>query len=95
MIFCDEPWYNEPGRSTNQSASLAYNKQVQGWTAKHAMLDWLNGNVDSVFGDVVQLHFATNAQAIRQTMSGWSVDYRTQQQVNDAIVGLARKHGRN
>jgi hypothetical protein len=88
MIFCDEPWYNEPGRNTNRSASLAYNKQVQGWTVKHAMLDWLDNDSNSVFSDVIQLHLASNAQAIRRTMSGWGVDYKTQTQVNNAIAEL-------
>ncbi|KAJ9133803.1 Ubiquitin-conjugating enzyme [Pleurostoma richardsiae] len=43
MIFCDEPWYNEPGRefSPNKSASESYNRSVQDWTMQHAMLPWL------------------------------------------------------
>jgi hypothetical protein len=88
MIFCDEPWYNEPGRNTNRSASLSYNKQVQGWTVKHAVLDWLNSDNDSVFSDVIQLHFATNANAISKTISSWNIDYRTRSQVNGAIAAL-------
>ena len=44
MVFCEEPWYNEPGRESrrNKSASEKENAFLQGATIEHAMLYWLN-----------------------------------------------------
>ena len=44
MVFCDKPWYNEPGRERqpNESASDSYNRGIHEWTVQHAMLKWLN-----------------------------------------------------
>jgi hypothetical protein len=44
MVFCDEPYYNEPGREAalNAAASDAENRALQGHTVEHAMLFWLN-----------------------------------------------------
>lgn len=44
MIFCEEPWYNEPGREgrKNQARSDQENHFLQGATIEHAMLHWLN-----------------------------------------------------
>ena len=43
MIFCDKPWYNEPGRETrpNEAASRAYSGEIQGYTIRLALLGWL------------------------------------------------------
>ncbi len=44
MVFCEEPWYNEPGRESrrNNSASEKENANLQGATIEHAILYWLN-----------------------------------------------------
>ena len=44
MVFCEEPWYNEPGREAqrNKQASDNENMMLQGATIEHAMLGWLN-----------------------------------------------------
>ncbi len=43
MVFCEEPWYNEPGRELrrNKSASDKENATLQVATIEHAMLHWL------------------------------------------------------
>ena len=44
MIFCDQPWYNEPGREINSAGddqSKAYNRTLYPGTVQYAMLDWL------------------------------------------------------
>lgn len=43
MIFCDLPWFNEPGRGSSNASnqqSIAYNKSLQPHTVQHAMLSW-------------------------------------------------------
>ncbi|EFX02387.1 ubiquitin-conjugating enzyme [Grosmannia clavigera kw1407] len=44
MIFCDEPYYNEPGREVRKepAASAQENASLQKNTVQHAMLYWLN-----------------------------------------------------
>ncbi|KAI1463445.1 uncharacterized protein F4812DRAFT_248424 [Daldinia caldariorum] len=43
MIFCEEPWYNEPGRERlkNKAQSDTYNKQVRTMTMQYAQLPWI------------------------------------------------------
>ena len=43
MVFCEEPWYNEPGREfkRDDAASGRENAALQGATIEHAMLSWL------------------------------------------------------
>ncbi|TKA76242.1 hypothetical protein B0A55_06389 [Friedmanniomyces simplex] len=88
MIFCDEPWYNEPGRGTNHSASMDYNRELQGYTVRHAMLDWLKPEPDPVWGDIVERHFANNATAIERMVVGWGIDHATLTQLSYAMGGL-------
>lgn len=89
MIFCDEPWYNEPGRTLNRSASMQHNRELQGHTVRHAMLEWLNPRADlTVWGDVVRAHFRTNAQAIQQTLGVWGFDQSTATQLTSAMRQL-------
>lgn len=43
MIFCPNPWYNEPGRehSANDKAAKEYNFEIQHLTVKWGMIQWL------------------------------------------------------
>lgn len=43
MIFCENPWYNEPGRENRdgKTQSAKYNNDVRGWTLQHALLPWI------------------------------------------------------
>jgi ubiquitin-protein ligase len=42
MIFCDEPWYNEPGREwlPNDPSSRSYNLVIRRLTLSYALLPW-------------------------------------------------------
>ncbi|EME44503.1 hypothetical protein DOTSEDRAFT_131036 [Dothistroma septosporum NZE10] len=43
MIFCDHPWFNEPGRGQTDSSnqqSIAYNKAIQPQTIQYGMISW-------------------------------------------------------
>ncbi|KAI8956756.1 hypothetical protein F5Y11DRAFT_353304 [Daldinia sp. FL1419] len=46
MIFCEEPWYNEPGRerSTNKKQSDVYNDQVRSMTMQFAQIPWIKAS---------------------------------------------------
>ena len=87
MVFCEDPWYNEPGRAKNDAASRAHNKELQGHTVRHAMLDWLKPGVDSVWGDVVQKHFGACAGLIELTVARWGVDPGMQVELRGAMRG--------
>ncbi|KAF3065241.1 putative ubiquitin-conjugating enzyme protein 17 [Daldinia childiae] len=43
MIFCEEPWYNEPGRerSIDKPKSDSYNNHVRSMTMQYAQLPWV------------------------------------------------------
>jgi baculoviral IAP repeat-containing protein 6 len=43
MVFCEEPWYNEPGRESQRNAVASENENttLQGHTIQYAMLPWL------------------------------------------------------
>ncbi|KAI1263772.1 hypothetical protein F5Y18DRAFT_116023 [Xylariaceae sp. FL1019] len=44
MIFCENPWYNEPGREThpNKAQSTRFNQTVAGYTFDLGILPWLS-----------------------------------------------------
>ncbi len=79
MVFCDEPWYNEPGREVqpNKAQSLAYNAVIRSYTVQHAMNHWLTqtatNGVFSVWADVVDKHFSAKAKPILTAVEAWSV----------------------
>ena len=74
MIFCAEPWCNEPGRENARGTgpSRNYNKTIQALTVRHAMLGWINAKVDPIWADVVTTHFTKNADAISKLVNGWA-----------------------
>ncbi|KAK4207753.1 hypothetical protein QBC37DRAFT_405897 [Rhypophila decipiens] len=43
MIFCEQPWYNEPGyeQRPDQARSDNYNRSIQIYTVRYAMMHWL------------------------------------------------------
>ncbi|KAJ4345984.1 glycylpeptide N-tetradecanoyltransferase [Ascochyta clinopodiicola] len=77
MVFCEQPWYNEPGRErsygigNNNSASETYNRKLRELTVRLAMLSWLEIPSD-IWGDVVKQHFQSNADYILRTVIDWS-----------------------
>ncbi|KAL9090284.1 MAG: hypothetical protein Q9165_005316 [Trypethelium subeluteriae] len=76
MIFCEEPWCNEPGRegSNGTKKSKEYNRTVQGWTAQHAMGGWLKDiGGESVWSDVVMQHFQMSGNEILARVQEWGI----------------------
>ncbi|KAK6509661.1 hypothetical protein TWF481_004392 [Arthrobotrys musiformis] len=64
MIFCADPYYNEPGseKIMDTTASKMYNEEVQSNNMNIAMMGWLS--YDGVWNDVVQTHFLANFEEI-------------------------------
>ncbi|KAG9205805.1 glycylpeptide N-tetradecanoyltransferase [Epicoccum nigrum] len=77
MVFCEHPWYNEPGREEHHSrnrtskASDSYNLGLRELTVQLAMLDWLR-DVPLIWWDVIDQHFRSNADQILRTVIQWS-----------------------
>lgn len=47
MIFCEHPWYNEPGRENSEGSktqSARYNNEVRAWTLRHALQPWIDAS---------------------------------------------------
>ena len=76
MVFCEEPWYNEPGREhgygkdDSKSASDSYNRGLREHTVRLALLGWLE-KPPQIWEDVVQQHFRANADKILRTVIEW------------------------
>lgn len=76
MIFCEEPWYNEPGREIaynggpGKGPAAAYNRTIREYTVRHAMLTWLD-RPPQLWQAVVEFHFKQNANNILQTVEQW------------------------
>ncbi|CAO2657333.1 Nn.00g034590.m01.CDS01 [Neocucurbitaria sp. VM-36] len=77
MIFCEEPWYNEPGReiayhrSSEHDPATRYNQKIREHTVRHAMLTWLDDS-PQLWQAVVDFHFKQNANKILQTVEEWA-----------------------
>ena len=81
MIFCDEPWYNEPGRENqpNDAASRDYNVRIQSLTIPYALVDWLC-KPNPIWQEVVEKHFATHGDEILSIVKGWGTKAMVLQQ---------------
>ncbi|KAH7402570.1 hypothetical protein BKA66DRAFT_449066 [Pyrenochaeta sp. MPI-SDFR-AT-0127] len=77
MIFCEEPWYNEPGREASyqkgfgHNAAVAYNQKIREHTVRYAMLQWLE-HPPQLWQAVVDHHFNANANKILQAVDEWA-----------------------
>jgi hypothetical protein len=73
MIFCDEPWYNEPGRESqpNDGASKEYNMRIQSLTVPYALSSWLRSR-HTIWQDVIDKHFSTYGDQILSVVKGWA-----------------------
>src|ERR1700761_1111856 len=79
MIFCDEPWCNEPGRESQVGSihSKKFNKGIRRLTLRWAMLDWLQKqrkDENGIWTAIVEKHFQVNAEAILLLAEGWLKD---------------------
>ncbi|KAK4539133.1 hypothetical protein LTR36_001456 [Oleoguttula mirabilis] len=72
MIFCDEPYCNEPVQAglAGTDASKAYNRAIYPWTVRYAMLEWLEQGA-GIWGDVVTKHFEEHGEEIITRVGGW------------------------
>ena len=94
MIFCEEPWCNEPGRenSAGSQQSKDYNRTVQGWTVQHAMAEWLKQVGDEgIWSDIVVQHFQTSGSEIFAKAEEWRVSSTAMEQLKAGLgqVGVA------
>ncbi|UJO24479.1 putative ubiquitin-conjugating enzyme protein 17 [Fulvia fulva] len=97
MIFCDFPWFNEPGRGNSDARnaqSVGYNKFLQPKTIQHAMISWLEDRHD-IWSAIIEQHFHTNEKDIRATISKWTSEtggptILLQQCLKDAVSKLSK-----
>ena len=77
MIFCDEPWCNEPGRErmVGSTQSINYNKTIRKLTLVYALLDWAEKQAHSsgngMWTTAIDKHFSVNAEHILDTVRRW------------------------
>lgn len=86
LIMVSEPYYNEPGyerlRGTISGirSSKEYNRKIQKYTTRYAILDHLSalsasgggtGGRTSVFDDAMRLYYVNNRKGLLKVVSGW------------------------
>ncbi|KAL9624670.1 MAG: hypothetical protein Q9160_001024 [Pyrenula sp. 1 TL-2023] len=79
MVFCESPWYNEPGResgSYDSKISQRYNHQIQVLTVKHGLMDWLDAKKHSIWDDIILHYFKYNQQNVLRTTRNWGKNNR-------------------
>ncbi|KAK8137189.1 hypothetical protein PG984_005129 [Apiospora sp. TS-2023a] len=62
MIFCPEPYYNEPYRSKNDVESHKYNRLVKEMTREYAIDPWIQGTANA-YGSRLSAAFAAQRAA--------------------------------
>lgn len=84
MVFCEKPFYNEPGhehRPDGEYLSRRYNARFQASTIYHAMIEWINIMDRSIWKPVIEKHFVETAQKCMSLSNRWANEARQ-------IVGL-------
>lgn len=80
MVFCDEPWYNEPGRESRRAEdqSKRYNLEIQSLTVPYAMTDWLkmtldksSGGKDNVWQPIIEKYFEFHGERVLSIIKEW------------------------
>jgi hypothetical protein len=81
MVLSEHPWYNEPGREplyqhgaidTDAASQAApYNQKIRQHTVAVAMVAWLD-KPPTLWKDVIDEHFAENANTILENYKKWS-----------------------
>ncbi|KAF1934135.1 uncharacterized protein M421DRAFT_415181 [Didymella exigua CBS 183.55] len=80
MVFCEQPWYNEPGRERKFASSIAskaadrYNREIRELTVRLGMLDWLE-KAPQIWREVMDQHFNSNADKVLRTVTEWSKQF--------------------
>lgn len=95
MVFCSDPFFNEPGEerweSTAQGhcASERYNKSVRLQTARLAMLAPLKqprSHPHGVFHEVLQQHWRAKKTAITAQLHAWGIEDRLVRDIEAALL---------
>jgi baculoviral IAP repeat-containing protein 6 len=80
MIFCAEPWYNEPGREYREmeDQSKRFNVEVQSLTISYALTDYLKQAAKKdkkqehrIWQNVIEKHFRVYGIEIHETLKIW------------------------
>ncbi|KAF2003812.1 hypothetical protein P154DRAFT_485989 [Amniculicola lignicola CBS 123094] len=73
MIFCEQPYYNEPSMSMRQitASTETLNRQIKTYTVNYAILKWSEHPPD-FWKDIVQLHFSKNGNKILRRSQAWA-----------------------
>ena len=75
MIFCAEPFYNEPGFGSREDkvSSDKYSQAVQALTIRLGMLHWLQKDTwkQSLWKDFLKAYFQSNADLLIATAREW------------------------
>ena len=73
LIFCDKPFYNEPGYESrpDEKASNTYNATVMEATVRWAMLDQLQ-SPPPYFADAIKAHFRERGDVVLATVRRWA-----------------------
>lgn len=89
FIFCDNPYYNEPGYEGQPVLqSEAYNKTLHGHTVRRAILAPLqnpHARPHSVFQEVLALHWRNKRDVIKYKLVDWRIDVTTRRQVESLL----------
>jgi ubiquitin-protein ligase len=67
LIFVQEPWYNEPGRTTDEKSSEKYNEEILGHNIQVA-IKGQKENPDPDFRDIILGHFEKYSEQINELM---------------------------
>lgn len=87
LIMVSDPYFNEPGyeyqRTSNagRANSKHYNKKIQGYTMKYAILDHLSCLTKSkntvemnLFSDIIRMYYIENRERVLKQVSLWKDD---------------------
>lgn len=80
MIFCEKPFFNEPGNDRffqNQTVSQRYNSIIHASTIHHAMIEWMRQPRHPIWEEIIIRHFRESAPKIMGVTSRWKVEAQT------------------
>jgi baculoviral IAP repeat-containing protein 6 len=73
MIFCEQPFCNEPGRENlgKSPQSTMYNHGIRAMTSRVGILNWAQGKHAAVWKDVVEQYLKRRGDDILKTVQQW------------------------